>query len=101
MNKKYRIKYLPVAQRDLIEIIEYIKIDSPDSALKLLDRFARSLVKLENFPFMGQSPKDNRLRSLGYRILVIENYLVFYVVHDAIVEIRRILHGKRRYSFLL
>lgn len=50
---------------------------------------------------MGQIPKDNRLQSLKYRILVIDSYLVFYVVKDTIVEIRRILHGKRRYSFLL
>ena len=101
MRKKYRIKYLPVAQRDLFEIIEYIKIDSPDSALSFLNRFDKAVVKLENFPLMGTSPKDNRLQSLGYRILVIDNYLVFYVVKNSIVEIRRILHGKRMYSFLL
>ncbi len=101
MKKKYSIKYLPVAQRDLGGIIEYIKIDSPVSAHKFLDKFDKSVVKLEDFPFMGQIPKDNRLQRLKYRILVIDSYLVFYVVKDTIVEIRRILHGKRRYSFLL
>ena len=101
MRKKYRIKYLPVAQRDLFKIIEYIKIDSPDFALSFLNRFDKAVVKLENFTLMGTSPKDNRLQSLGYRILVIDNYLVFYVVKNSIVEIRRILHGKRMYSFLL
>lgn len=101
MKKKCKIKYLPVAQRDLIEIIEYIKIDSPGSAIKLLDRLDKSLVKLEDFPFMGQAPKDNRLRGLNYRILVVDSYLVFYVVKGNIVEIRRIIHGKRKYSFLL
>ncbi|MBI4699353.1 MAG: type II toxin-antitoxin system RelE/ParE family toxin [Nitrospirae bacterium] len=101
MKKKYRIKYLPSAQRDLVEITEYIKIDSPVSASKFLDRFDRSVVKLVNFPLMGQIPKDNRLMGMKYRVLVIDNYLVFYVVKDTIVEVRRILHGKRRYSFLL
>lgn len=101
MKKKYRIKYLPIAQRDLIDIIDYIKIDSPGSALKFLDRFDRAVVKLEDYPLIGQVPKDNRLQVLNYRILVVENYLVFYVVKDSIVEIRRIIHGKRRYSFLL
>ncbi|MBI4682920.1 MAG: type II toxin-antitoxin system RelE/ParE family toxin [Nitrospirae bacterium] len=101
MKKKYKIKYLPVAQRDLVEIIEYIKTDSPLSAYKFFDRFDKSVVKLEDFPFMGQIPKDNRLHRLKYRIFVIDSYLIFYVVKDAIVEIRRILHGKRRYSFLL
>ncbi|WP_208292418.1 type II toxin-antitoxin system RelE/ParE family toxin [Halanaerobium congolense] len=37
------------------------------------------------------------------QMLVIGNYLVFYVVFEnkKIVEIRRILHGKRKYNFLL
>jgi hypothetical protein len=28
-------------------------------------------------------------------------YVVFYVVLGDVVEIRRIIHGKRRYSFLI
>jgi plasmid stabilization system protein ParE len=50
---------------------------------------------------MGVTPKDRRLELLGYKILVIGNYLVFYVVRDDVVEIRRIIHGKRNYEFLL
>ena len=101
MKKKREIKYLPVAQRDLIAIIEYIKIDNPGFAIKFLDGLDKSVVKLEEFPFMGQAPRDNRLRSLNYRILVVDSYLVFYVVKGGIVEIRRIIRGKRKYSFLL
>jgi toxin ParE1/3/4 len=33
-------------------------------------------------------------------MLVVGNYVVFYVVFGGVVEIRRILHGKRRYDFL-
>ncbi len=49
---------------------------------------------------MGHAPKDQRLIQLNYRMLVVENYLVFYVVLDDVVEIRRIFHGKRKYDFL-
>lgn len=101
MKKKCKIKYLPVAQRDLIAIVEYIKTDSPGSAIKFLDRLDKSVAKLEEFPFIGQTPRDNRLRSLNYRILVVDSYLVFYVVKSGIVEVRRIIHGKRKYAFLL
>lgn len=101
MKKRHKVKYLPAAQRDLLEIIDYIKTDSPASAHNFLDRFDRSVTKLEDFPLIGQIPKDYRLKKLNYRILVVDNYLVFYVVKNSIVEIRRILHGKRRYSFLL
>lgn len=48
-------------------------------------------------------PKDNLLQYKGYRILIIQSYLVFYVIKENFleVEIRRIIHGKRKYVFLL
>lgn len=101
MNKKYRIEYLSIAERDLTEIIEYIKLDSPQSAIDLLDDIDKTISNLEYFPYIGKLPKDSRLQYLNYRILVVNSYLVFYVVTDDIVEIRRILHGKRKYEFLL
>lgn len=101
MSKKYRIDYLPIAEKDLSDIIEYITLDSPQSALKLLEEIDESISKLEDFPFMGINIKDTRLQRFNYRIIVVSSYLVFYVVKDEYVEIRRILHGKRKYQFLL
>lgn len=100
MVKKYKIEYLPSSAKDLTEIVDYIKIDSPQSALNFLDKIDESISRLEQFPFIGVIPKDIRLQSLGYRMLIIDNYLVFYVVFEEIVEIRRIISGKRKYDFL-
>jgi len=100
MEKKYKIEYLPSSAKDLTEIVDYIKIDSPQSALNFLDKIDESISRLEQFPFIGVIPKDIRLQSLGYRILIIDNHLVFYVVFDDIIEIRRIISGKRKYDFL-
>lgn len=100
MNSKFQIEYLPIAEKDLTEIVKYIQIDNPASALKLLDAIDNTMSKLTNFPYMGHASKDQRLIQLNYRMLVVENYLVFYVVLDDVVEIRRILHGKRKYDFL-
>ena len=101
MSEKYIIKYLPIAEKDLTEIIEYVQLDSPQSALNLLDEIDNIISKLEDFPNLGKRPKDARLQYLNYRILIVSSYLVFYVVKDNIVEIRRIIHGKRKYDFLL
>ena len=101
MSKKYIIEYLPIAEKDLTEIIEYVELDSPQSALNLLDEIDNMISKLEEFPYIGKMPKDARLQYLNYRILIVSSYLVFYVVKDNIVEIRRIIHGKRKYDFLL
>ena len=103
MSKKYSIYYLPIARKDLMDIIEYIQEDNPNAALKFLDQIENTISKLENFPYMGTTPKDTLLQFKGYRILVIQRYLVFYVVKENTleVEIRRIIHGKRKYDFLL
>ena len=33
-------------------------------------------------------------------MLIGEKYLVFYVVKDKVVQVRRIIHGARRYDYL-
>ncbi|MBM6995989.1 type II toxin-antitoxin system RelE/ParE family toxin [Paenibacillus sp. DXFW5] len=101
MDKKYKIEYLPIAEEDLSNIIHYIMLDNPDAALSMADKLDQSISILELFPNSGTIPNDIRLQVLNYRMLVVESYLVFYVVLKDTVEIRRILHGKRKYNFLL
>ena len=101
MAKKYPIEYLPIAQNDLAEILEYIRKDSPNAALKFLNDLDSIVAKLEDFPLIGQTPKDIRLEYLGYRMLIVGSYLLFYVIKKDYIEIRRIVHGKRKYSYLL
>jgi toxin ParE1/3/4 len=61
----------------------------------------KGILKLETFPLIGATPKIQGLAEKGYRMLVIDDYLVFYVLlGDETVEIRRILSGKRDYRFL-
>lgn len=101
MSKKYEVRYLPAAEQDLTAILNYIRQDNPTAAYKLIQEIDEVVSGLEQFPNMGVIPKDLRLKSLNYRILVIDNYLVFYVIKESIIEIRRIVHGKRKYSFIL
>ena len=46
-------------------------------------------------------PRDLALAAKGYRYLIVENYLIFYVVSGGTVQIRRILYGRRDYRALL
>lgn len=100
MDKTYKIEYLPIAEEDLSSIIHYIMLDNPDAALAMADKLDQSISVLELFPNSGKIPDDIRLQALNYRMLVVDPYLVFYVVLNDTVEIRRILHGKRKYNFL-
>ncbi len=101
MSKPYDIRYLKTAESGLIDIFKYIKKDRPSAANSQLDKLDKSISQLALNPFIGVIPKDERLTKLGYRILIIEKYLVFYVVKTKSVQIRRMIHGARRYGFLL
>ena len=101
MSGKYTIRYLSTAQKGLDEIFDYILRDNPSAALSLLEKFDHSISQLAFNPELGVIPKDDRLKNLGYRLLIIEKYLVFYVVKPQTIQIRRIIHGARKYGFLL
>ena len=101
MSPVFTMRYLSSAQRDLFEILEYIKKDRPGAASGVMDKFDKSIGNLAATPELGIIPKDERLKRLGYRVLVVDKYLVFYVLKPKTVQIRRVIHGARRYSFLL
>lgn len=101
MDQTYLINYLPSAQQDLLEIIQYISQDDVQIAYSFIDELDRMILQLATFPNLGVTPDDRRLQSLNYRMLIVLNYLVFYVVMDKEIEVRRVLHGKRKYHFLL
>ncbi|MEA4924632.1 MAG: type II toxin-antitoxin system RelE/ParE family toxin [Syntrophomonadaceae bacterium] len=98
---KYKVEYLPLAYDDLDYIFTYIAADDPGAAAKLLNEIDSAILHLEDFPDMGVTPKNWRLAHKGYRILIINDCLVFYVVIGNTVEIRRIVSGKRNYTKLL
>lgn len=100
MKNDYTIIYLPSAQEDLQDIVRYLKRDSSDQLEPFLQNLDHSISQLKKFPNKGIIPKDLRLQRLGYRILIVEKYLIFYVICGYDIEIRRIVHGSRGYFFV-
>ena len=101
MISPFKIRYLSTAENDLDDIFTYILKDKPSAAASLLKNFDGSISQLAFNPELGVVPKDERLKKLGYRILVVGKYLIFYVVKGKTEQIRRLIHGTRQYSFLL
>src|SRR4030067_588466 len=93
MANKYVLRYLPVAVEDLISIFDWIASDSPTNAAAFIDKLDQRIGNLDTHPFLGRIPRDDRLKSSGYRVLVIESYLVFYIVRFETIEIHRVIHG--------
>ena len=101
MSGKYTVRLLPVAEEDLDEIVAYVALDNLEAALKLAERIESDLATLSSFPELGRIPRDSDLREVGYRYLIVVNYLVFYTVEKRTVIVHRILHGARDYKDLL
>ena len=95
MGNKYTLRYLPVAVDDLVSIFDWIANDSPAKAAVFVEKLDQRIGNLETQPFLGHTPRDEKLKNSGHRILVIEPYLVFYMIRGKTVEIHRVVHGSR------
>ncbi len=101
MRNKYTLRYLPVAVDDLVSIFDWIANDSPERAAAFVEKPDHRMGNLETQPLLGHVPRDEKLKNSGYRILVIESYLVFYVIHSKTVEIHRVVHGSRNLNDMI
>ena len=92
----YKLKYLPLAQKDLKDITSYIadNLKAPKAAMDLVDDLDHSIRRLQQFPFSCRVYQPIEPLDDEYRMLPVKNYLVFYVVTEHEVEIRRIVYAK-------
>ena len=97
----YKVRIYPAAKQDLLDIIDYLNTLSPDAAMRMYDKITQEIISLSQMPERCPRPRDLALAAKGYRCLIVEKYLVFYVVEHDTVQIRRILYGRRNYQQLL
>lgn len=99
----YKIRYLPLARKDLTEIITYISdhLKSPKAAMDLLNSFDESISKLEQFPYMCKVYQPIKELESEYRLLPVKNYAVFYVVKENVAEVHRIVYAKMDLSKII
>ncbi len=99
----YSIKFLPIAYCDLQEAISsYTMFGSKKGAERILEKVKKCLTQLQTFPYSGVVVPDEKLAKLGYRMYVIEKYILFYTIKesDKRIYIGRFLNAKRKYSDL-
>jgi toxin ParE1/3/4 len=101
MPAKFTLKYLPAAQADLTSILNYIAQDSPRRALAFIDKLDAQIGRLEQRSLIGRVPRHPKLREFGYRVLIIDSYLAFYIIRGDHIEIHRVVHGSRNLDHLI
>ena len=92
----HKLIYLPLAQKDLRDITSYISdvLKVPKAAMDFIDIMESSISRLALFPYSCKVYQPLKQLCYEYRVLVVKNYLVFYIVTEHEVEIHRIVYSK-------
>ncbi len=103
MSKQYTLRYLPIAVRDLKQIVDYIQytLQNPIAAENTLNRIEQAILDCKEMPESFKIWESKKKREHPYYRLNIGNYTVWYVVIDTVMEVRRILYSKRNEEALL
>ena len=84
-SSKYSIRIYPTAENDLLEIKEYFQKKLKTSHNNLFQKFYDAIDLLETNPFIHPLLNDTYLKQLGYRMIPIDNFLLFYIVRNNFV----------------
>jgi toxin ParE1/3/4 len=102
MSKTYKINWADVAENDLIEIIEYISIDSTADALKILQKIKKMASSLYSLPERGRVVPELQDQGIPiYREIVIPPWRIIYRISDNDVYVLTVLDARRNVEDIL
>jgi toxin ParE1/3/4 len=87
------LRWLDLARRDLLGIVDYISDDNPDAAQYVKDDIEAKARKLPDFPKMGRLGRVEGTREL----VVLANYLLVYQEDALTIRILRVLHAAQQW----
>ena len=96
-----QIRLLKVAEEDFTEIISFIAAENPKAAEATATKIEKNLELLLENPLLGRVPRDEDIKMLGYRYLIVSNYIIFYTIEEKTIYIHRILHSAQNYKAIL
>lgn len=101
----YKLEYLPVARRDMIEIVRYIsqELQNPTAADQLAMELIEAGDSIPKFPYANPAFIPIRPLKHEYRKLLVQNYFMFYWVDEVkkLVTVARVVYARRDYERLL
>ena len=102
MSKIYKILWADVAKQDISDIIEYIAIDNPANALKILQKIKKMASILHSLPERGRVvPELQDQGILRYREIVTTPWRIIYRISDKNVYVLSVLDARRNVEDIL
>lgn len=100
-RNNYQIRLLKIAEEDFTEIVSFIAADNSIAASEIADKIEKNLELLSKNPNLGRIPRDEEIKSLGYKYIIVKNYVIFYTIESKTILVHRMLHSARNYKSLL
>lgn len=96
-NKSYKVRYLPFFEQDLIDTANYIAnvLKNEDAAIRLIDDVETAILKRLNTPAAFEPYCSAKKRDYPYYRIYVKNYVIYYVVIDDVMEVRRLIYNAR------
>ena len=93
-DRKYRLRYLPLFEQDLERTASYIAnvLRNPDAAFNLVDDVEAAILERLDYPLSFEPYPSTKKRKYPYYRIYVKNYVVYYVVIDDVMEVRRFLY---------
>ena len=88
-----RLIWTEPALSDLEAVADYIALDNPAAACRLVERVFENVERLERFPRSGKRPPE--LPRSPYRELVVPPCRVFYRAEDDAVFLLHVMRAER------
>jgi addiction module RelE/StbE family toxin len=102
ITKKYTVYWSKIAQDDLIEIIEYISLDSYNIAEDIFKKIKKQTIKLENFPERGRTVPELDFHNINnYRELIITPWRIIYRIEEHKVYILAVIDSRRNFEDII
>lgn len=102
MNKKYKIEWTQTANNDLVRIIEYIALDSPANARRVLKKIKKEAETLNQSPKRGRVIPELKEQGITlYNELIIPPWRIMYRVTDKTVYIVSLIDSRRNVEDIL
>lgn len=96
LNKQYKLRFLPLFEDDINEIVGYIaiRLHNPAAANSMADEVRAAIRERSTCAEAFEPFPSTRERQYPYYRIYVKSYTVFYVVIGDAMEVRRILYSK-------
>jgi len=101
-SKRYTVYWSKIAQDDLVDIIEYISLDSYENAEVIFKKIKEQTVKLESFPERGRTVPELEFHNItNYREIIITPWRIIYRIEEQKVYVLSVIDSRRNFEDII